>query len=233
MVGEPKGRYATLGPPLLAAGLVALAVFGPAREHPALVRTLVTTAIALGGWNLALIVRARRGGRTLSLQAALKAQHYLQACAQASVLVYWGWYWRPVYDYAHLIVAQLLFAYAFDMLLSGRGAMSTRSASGRSPSIFSINLFLWFRPDWFYLPVPDGGPRLRRQGADALGQGRAARAHLQPVVVSAGGVLAGAAAHAAERPHLGPGDRDHAVLSAAHVPDSSSSSACRASSSSA
>ena len=34
------------------------------------------------------------------------------------VYVYWGWYWRPVYDYAWLLVAQLVFAYAFDMLLS-------------------------------------------------------------------------------------------------------------------
>ncbi len=33
---------------------------------------------------------------------------------------------------------------------AGRGATPTRSASGPFPVIFSINLFLWFKPDWFY-----------------------------------------------------------------------------------
>jgi hypothetical protein len=66
------------------------------------------------------------------------------------VLLYWGWYWRPVYDAAPLIAAQLLFAYAFDMLLnwSRRGAYVL--GFGPFPVIFSINLFLWFRPEWFY-----------------------------------------------------------------------------------
>ena len=80
----------------------------------------------------------------------LKAQHYLQACAQGAVLVYWGWYWRPVYDYAHLIVAQLLFAYAFDMLLSWTRRGVYTLGFGPFPVIFSINLFLWFRPDYFF-----------------------------------------------------------------------------------
>ena len=137
-------------PLLLAAGLAALAVLGPAREQPVLARTLVTTAIALGAWNLRLIARARRNGRALSLQTVLKAQHYLQACAQGAVLVYWGWYWRPVYDYAHLIVAQLLFAYAFDMLLSWTRRGVYTLGFGPFPVIFSINLFLWFRPDYFF-----------------------------------------------------------------------------------
>ena len=48
----------------------------------------------------------------------MRKQHAIQACAQGSVLLYWGWFWRPVYDAAPLIAAQLLFAYAFDMLLS-------------------------------------------------------------------------------------------------------------------
>jgi hypothetical protein len=37
------------------------------------------------------------------------------------VLLYWGWHWRQVYDSAHLIAAQLVFAYAFDMLLDPAG----------------------------------------------------------------------------------------------------------------
>jgi hypothetical protein len=56
-----------------------------------------------------------------------------------------------VYASAHLIAGQLVFAYAFDMLLawSRRGTYSLGFAP--FPVIFSINLFLWFKPDWFYL----------------------------------------------------------------------------------
>ena len=61
---------------------------------------------------------------------------------------------------------------------------------GPFPVIFSINLFLWFKPDWFYLQFADGGGRLRGQRADPLGQGRTAGAHLQSLVVSARGLFA-------------------------------------------
>ena len=67
------------------------------------------------------------------------------------MLLYWGWYWRQVYDSAHLIAAQLLFAYAFDMLLGWSRRDAYTLGFGPFPVIFSINLFLWFKPDWFYL----------------------------------------------------------------------------------
>jgi hypothetical protein len=82
---------------------------------------------------------------------APRAQHYVQAMCQLSVYAYWGWYWRPVYDYAWLLVAQLVFAYAFDMLLSWSRRGSYVLGFGPFPIIFSTNLFLWFRDDWFYL----------------------------------------------------------------------------------
>jgi len=87
----------------------------------------------------------------LTLEVVLKKQHYLQACAQGSVLVYWGWYWPEVYASAHLILAQLLFAYAFDMLLGWSRRQSYTLGFAPFPVVFSINLFLWFKPDWFYL----------------------------------------------------------------------------------
>ncbi len=90
-------------------------------------------------------------GRTLTIDVVLRKQHYLQACAQGSVLLYWGWYWQPVYDAAHLLVAQLLFAYAFDMLLAWSHRDGYTLGFGQFPVIFSTNLFLWFKEDWFYL----------------------------------------------------------------------------------
>jgi hypothetical protein len=81
----------------------------------------------------------------------LRAQHYLQASMQGAVYVYWGWYWRPVYDAVPLIAAQLGFAYAFDMLLTWSRRDTYTLGFGPFPIIFSTNLFLWFKPDWFYL----------------------------------------------------------------------------------
>src|SRR5262249_19108027 len=56
-----------------------------------------------------------------------------------------------VYNSAGLIVAQLLFAYAFDILLAWTRRKTYTLGFGPFPVIFSINLFLWFKPDWFYL----------------------------------------------------------------------------------
>jgi hypothetical protein len=137
-------------PLALSLALGALAFVGPAREIPPLVRTLVGAALVLGAWNLLLLVAARHKGRTLTLEIVRRKQHYLQACAQASVLLYWGWYWREVYHSAHLILAQVLFAYAFDMLLVWSRRDAYAFGFGPFPVVFSINLFLWFKPDWFY-----------------------------------------------------------------------------------
>jgi hypothetical protein len=115
--------------------------------------SLVGAAVLLVVWNAALVVWARRARRSLHLEIAVRKQHYLQACAQATVLLYWGWYWRQVYDSAHLILAQLLFAYAFDMLLSWSRRDVYTFGFGPFPIIFSINLFLWFKPDWFYFQL--------------------------------------------------------------------------------
>jgi hypothetical protein len=120
-------------------------------QSPRLLATFLGAAAVLCLWNAVLLVLARRTGRTLTLQVAAKKQHYLQACAQGSVLLYWGWYWPPVYAFAPLILAQLLFAYAFDMLLCWSRRDACILGFAPFPVIFSINLFLWFKPDWFYL----------------------------------------------------------------------------------
>ena len=81
----------------------------------------------------------------------LRPQHYVQAMVQVSVYSYWGYYWRPVYDHFWLILAQILFAYSFDMLLSWSRRRDYTLGFGPVPIILSVNLFLWFRDDWFYL----------------------------------------------------------------------------------
>ena len=132
-------------------GLVGLALLAPVRENPKLLSTFLGAAAALAAWNAMLLTSALRKGRMLTLEIVLRKQHYLQACAQGSVLLYWGWHWRHVYDSAHLIGAQLMFAYAFDMLLCWTRRDTSTLGFGPLPVIFSINLFLWFKPDWFYM----------------------------------------------------------------------------------
>jgi len=102
-------------------------------------------------WNGVLLVSALRQRRRFTLEIVLRKQHYVQACAHASILLYWGWYWRTVYESAFLIVAQLLFAYAFDLLLSWSRRDTATLGFGPFPIVFSTNLFLWFKHDWFYL----------------------------------------------------------------------------------
>ena len=131
--------------------LAGFALAPSVRQHPPLLWAVWGAAAALLVWNALLLATSGRDGRALSLDVVLRKQHYVQACAQLSVYLYWGWYWRQVYDSAHLIAAQLAFAYAFDMLLTWSRRDRYTLGFGPFPIIFSINLFMWFKPDWFYL----------------------------------------------------------------------------------
>jgi hypothetical protein len=102
-------------------------------------------------WQAALVVGLRGSTEHRSFHIILRPQHYLQATLHTAVFAYWGYFWQPVYDHVWLLVAQLLFAYAFDMLLSWSRRTSYGLGFGPFPIIFSTNLFLWFRDDWFYL----------------------------------------------------------------------------------
>ena len=131
--------------------LAAFATAGSVQQQPRLLWAIWGAAGALLVWTALLHAGARRSRRTFALDVVLRKQHYVQACAQLSVYLYWGWYWREVYDSAHLIAAQLAFAYAFDMLLTWSRRERYTLGFGPFPIIFSINLFMWFKPDWFAL----------------------------------------------------------------------------------
>jgi Na+-translocating ferredoxin:NAD+ oxidoreductase RnfD subunit len=131
-------------------GLTAFGFLDSVRQNPTLLRSVLGAGLALFVWNAVLCALALRQGRTLTLEIVLRKQHYVQACAQGSVLLYWGWYWRQTYDAAPLIVAQIVLAYAFDMLLTWSRRDTYALGFAPFPVIFSINLFLWFKSDWFY-----------------------------------------------------------------------------------
>ncbi|MGH7713691.1 MAG: hypothetical protein ACREOG_20580 [Gemmatimonadaceae bacterium] len=120
------------------------------RQNPVLIRTFLGTGGALLLWTFALYAKSRQSHRTLSIAVDIRRQHWLQACAQGTVLLYWGWHTPIVYAFLPLIFAQLVFAYAFDALLTWSRRDKYAIGFGAFPIIFSINLFLWFRLDWFY-----------------------------------------------------------------------------------
>jgi hypothetical protein len=138
-------------PLLFTAVLMAGAGYAPVHQSPRLLWSFLGTGAVLLAWNGVLLVSALRQRHRFKLEIVLRKQHYVQACAHASILLYWGWYWRTVYESAFLIVAQLLFAYAFDLLLTWSRRDTATLGFGPFPIVFSTNLFLWFRQDWFYL----------------------------------------------------------------------------------
>ncbi|HYV64007.1 MAG TPA: hypothetical protein VE958_15095, partial [Bryobacteraceae bacterium] len=150
-MSRPAANRTLLLPLAFTFGLAGLAFLTPIRQNPKVLSTFLGVAAALFAWNAVLLVSARRAGRTLTLEVVLKKQHYMQACVQGSLLAYWGWYWPPVYAFAPFILAQLIFAYAFDLLLVWSRRDTYALGFAPFPVVISINLFLWFKPDWFYL----------------------------------------------------------------------------------
>jgi TPR repeat protein len=108
------------------------------------------TGVLLVLWFL-LRQRVARAGRTLSYQFVPHAAHWVQPLMQGTVYFYWGTYWPKVFEYVPLIGAQLVFAYALDMLVSWWRRDKWILGFGPFPIILSTNLFLWFRDDWFFL----------------------------------------------------------------------------------
>ena len=147
----PSPRRVFLVPLALTLGLALLSFVPRVASNPILARPFWGAVIVLLVWQVALFLRVKGASEGQSLSTVLRPQHYLQALVQIAVFAYWGWYWRPVYDFALLLLAQLVFAYAFDMLLAWTRRDSYVLGFGPFPIIFSTNLFLWFRDDWFYL----------------------------------------------------------------------------------
>ena len=144
-------RRVFLTPLALTLTLTLVSLVARVNSHPLLTNAFWSASAVLLIWQVALYLHCRHSSSERSFQVNIRPQHYLQAGVQLAVFGYWGWYWPPVYDMAWLLLAQLLFAYTFDMLLQWTRRESYVIGFGPFPIIFSTNLFLWFRDDWFYL----------------------------------------------------------------------------------
>src|SRR5262249_51896047 len=67
-------------------------------------------------WNAGLAVEVLGRGRRLAVNVVVRKQHYLQACAQGTVLLYWGYYWRGGGRCAHICARRQVCAPRFAIL---------------------------------------------------------------------------------------------------------------------
>ena len=138
-------------PVALSLALLAFVVFPPVRDNPRLVWTFAGVSSATLAWGLLLWARARRTGRHFGIEYAPYKSHYVQACVQLGILAFWGWHAPAVPAAAPLILAQVLFLYILEGLITWSRGRTWRLGYGPLPIIFSTNLLLWFKDDWFFL----------------------------------------------------------------------------------
>ncbi len=125
-------------------------VFPQVSLQPVVERSFLAAALGLIAGATVLYATATRRERDLSMRVEIKTPHWLQACAQGTLMLYWGWHVSAVLGNLPLLLGQLLFAYGFDALLQMYRNDEYRIGFGPVPILLSINFFLWFRPEWYY-----------------------------------------------------------------------------------
>jgi Sel1 repeat-containing protein len=149
---SPRGSRSVLSAVLGLVVLLACFSFLPrVNGNPRLLASVLGAAVALFVYWFFLRLQVSRSGRTLTYEFLPRKVHYVQLLMHSSIYAYWGWYWREVYHYIPLMAAQLVFAYALDMLVCWSRRDKWILGFGPFPIILSTNLFLWFRDDWFFL----------------------------------------------------------------------------------
>jgi TPR repeat protein len=78
----------------------------------------------------------------------------LQLFCHSSIYAYWGLHWSGVPDHVPMLLAQICFAYLFDIALLWTRRGSFRWGFGNIPIVLCTNLFIWFKDDWFYWQFP-------------------------------------------------------------------------------
>ncbi|MFM2125723.1 MAG: hypothetical protein RL328_2174 [Acidobacteriota bacterium] len=138
-------------PALLTLILAAFPFLSRVSGNPNLKASYWGAAAVLAAGLALLWWRVTSTGRTLTYEFVPRRVHWVQMIMHSSVYAYWGWYWREVYHEIPLILSQIVFLYVLDMLICWSRRDKWILGFGPIPIIFSTNLFLWFRDDWFYL----------------------------------------------------------------------------------
>jgi TPR repeat protein len=144
-----RSRQALAFPFAATVVLLVLGFASGAATNSRLAWTFGGVAGVLLAWQGCLYALSKRRGQTFAWEFVATPSHYVQASVQFAIYAYWGWYWRNVYTEAPLILAQVAFLYALDALVTWSRGQTWRVGFGAWPIIFSTNLFMWFKDDWF------------------------------------------------------------------------------------
>lgn len=120
-------------------------------RNPVLLTSFLLTTTFLLGLLVVVYCDVLRRRRTLSYEITPRNVHYIQLTMQSCIYLYWAHYWHEVYNQFPLISAQIVFAYALDMLVCWMRRDRWTFGFGPFPIVLSTNLFLWFKDDWFLL----------------------------------------------------------------------------------
>ncbi len=115
--------------------------------------SLLVTAAGFLLWQRGLCWRDSRNGFRFDALWNIRRPHYWQIVFQAGVYLYWGLYWDVVRSWVLLILAQVAVAYLLEAMLSWSRHKTWRLGFGPWPIVGSINLFFWFREDFFFLQL--------------------------------------------------------------------------------
>ena len=77
--------------------------------------------------------------------------HWVQTGVHLAIYTAWAREWNEVLRHAPHMAAQIVFYYAFDLLLTWWRRDPARTGFGPIPIVGSVNLFLWFRDESFWL----------------------------------------------------------------------------------
>jgi hypothetical protein len=127
-----------------------VALFALFTRQAVLQGAFLGAAAVLLVWCVAVWQSARRSERALSIQFVPRKTHWVQACAQFTLILWWAAHTPLIAALLPYIGAQLAFAYAVDALLNWSRRDTYCVGFGPFPVIFSINLFILFKPEWFY-----------------------------------------------------------------------------------
>jgi hypothetical protein len=121
------------------------------RANARLEWSILGAAVALLLFQFLLRQQVARSRRRLQYEFLARPVHYVQLVMHMSIYAYWGWYWREVYHQFPLIICQIAFTYVLDMLVCWSRRDNWVLGFGPFPIVLSTNLFLWFKPDWYFL----------------------------------------------------------------------------------
>ena len=120
-------------------------------DHQILSQYVFVALSLLVIWQFLLYTMVVSPVRAFRIRASFRTHHYVQTSLQLCLYFYWGLYWREVGNYVPLLITQLIFAYLFEMLLSWSRGKEWHVGFGQFPVVLSLNLFLWFGEEYFYL----------------------------------------------------------------------------------